>query len=99
MHPPTDTLSDDQWNTKAHREKMIELFFEKYNVPAFYLAKAPMLSRCERIAEWAPGRAPIAARGKLRSSHLTLLLLLPRAASPTAGVLPSWSMLAPSIRR
>lgn len=34
-----------QWNTRKHREHLVELLFEKYNVPALYLAKSPMLSR------------------------------------------------------
>lgn len=31
-------------NTKEVREKMAEIAFEKYNVPAFYLGKSPVLS-------------------------------------------------------
>ena len=33
-----------QWNTKAKRETLTELLFEKYKVPALYLAKSAVLS-------------------------------------------------------
>lgn len=33
-----------QWNSKAKREKITELMFEKYNVPAFFLCKNAVLS-------------------------------------------------------
>jgi len=33
-----------QWNTKAKREKLTELMFEKYNIPAFFLCKSAVLT-------------------------------------------------------
>lgn len=42
-HHPV-VMSEPAWNTKAKREKMTELLFEKYNVPAMYLVKSPVLS-------------------------------------------------------
>ena len=33
-----------QWNNKAKRERLTELMFEKYNVPAFFLCKNAVLS-------------------------------------------------------
>lgn len=30
--------TEPAWNTKENREKMIELAFEKFHFPAFYLA-------------------------------------------------------------
>ena len=33
-----------QWNSKQKREKLTELMFEKYNVPAFFLCKTAVLS-------------------------------------------------------
>ena len=37
-------LSEAPWNNKAKREKLTELMFEKYNVPAFFLCKNAVLS-------------------------------------------------------
>ena len=37
-------LTEPAWNTKAKREKTTEIMFEKFNVPAYYLAKSAMLS-------------------------------------------------------
>lgn len=34
----------EQWNTKKHREKIAEILFEKFKVPACYLAKSGMLA-------------------------------------------------------
>jgi len=36
--------SEAAWNTRPKREKITELFFEKYQVPAFFLVKSPVLS-------------------------------------------------------
>ena len=33
-----------QWNVKSKREKVTELMFETYNVPAFFLCKSAVLS-------------------------------------------------------
>lgn len=37
-------LCSIQSNTKDKREKLCELFFEKYNAPGFYLSKNAVLS-------------------------------------------------------
>ncbi len=37
------SLLTQQWNTKASRERFAELMFERYHVPALYVAPAPML--------------------------------------------------------
>lgn len=37
-------MTEPAWLTKGSREKLSELLFEKYQVPALYLAKAPVLS-------------------------------------------------------
>ncbi|MCP9257794.1 Actin-like protein 6A [Dirofilaria immitis] len=37
-------FSEAAWNTKANREKLTELMFEKYNVPTFYVVKNAVLS-------------------------------------------------------
>jgi len=37
-------ISEASWNENAHREKLTELIFEKFNVPAFFLAKSAVLS-------------------------------------------------------
>ena len=33
-----------QWNVRAKREKLTELMFEKYNIPAFFLCKSAVLT-------------------------------------------------------
>jgi len=33
-----------QWNTRAKREKLTELMFEHYNIPAFFLCKTAVLT-------------------------------------------------------
>ena len=33
-----------QWNPKQNREKLAELMFETYHVPAFFLSKSAVLS-------------------------------------------------------
>ncbi len=42
MHPVL--FSEASWNQKAKREKLTELIFEKYNVPAFFLVKSAVLT-------------------------------------------------------
>lgn len=42
LHPVM--MSEPAWNTKAKREKLTEVMFEKYNVPAFFLCKNAVLS-------------------------------------------------------
>lgn len=42
LHPVL--ISEASWNTRAKREKLTELIFEKYNVPAFFLIKNAVLS-------------------------------------------------------
>ncbi|KAK6184521.1 hypothetical protein SNE40_001833 [Patella caerulea] len=37
-------MSEPAWNTREKRERMTEIMFEKYNVPAFFLSKSPVLS-------------------------------------------------------
>lgn len=37
-------FTESAWNVKAKREKLMELMFEKYNVPAFYLVKNAVLA-------------------------------------------------------
>lgn len=32
-----------QWSNKVYREKLTEIMFEKYEVPAFFLGKTPAL--------------------------------------------------------
>lgn len=44
-------FSEAAWNVRNNREKLIELMFEKYNVPAFFLVKNAVL------AAFANGRA------------------------------------------
>uniref|UniRef100_A0AAQ4Q5L3 Actin-like protein 6A n=1 Tax=Gasterosteus aculeatus aculeatus TaxID=481459 RepID=A0AAQ4Q5L3_GASAC len=42
MHPVL--MSEASWNTRAKREKLTELMFEHYNIPAFFLCKSAVLS-------------------------------------------------------
>ena len=37
-------FSESSWNHKARREKLTEIMFEKYNVPAFFLVKNAVLA-------------------------------------------------------
>uniref|UniRef100_A0A1I8EF55 Actin n=1 Tax=Wuchereria bancrofti TaxID=6293 RepID=A0A1I8EF55_WUCBA len=43
-------FSEAAWNTKANREKLTELMFEKYNVPTFYVVKNAVLYANGRTA-------------------------------------------------
>lgn len=38
------TSSFLQWNIRGKRERLTELMFEKYNIPAFFLCKNAVLS-------------------------------------------------------
>lgn len=42
LHPVL--MSEPSWNTRNKREKLTELMFEKYNIPAFFLCKNAVLS-------------------------------------------------------
>lgn len=44
VYPLNLLFLSKQWNTKAKREKLTELMFEKYNVPAFYVVKNAVLT-------------------------------------------------------
>ena len=45
LSPLLILICDDmQWNVKSKREKLTQLMFEKYNVPAFFLCKDAVLS-------------------------------------------------------
>ena len=44
FHPNILFLTLPQWNTKQKREKLTELMFETYKVPAFFLCKTAVLS-------------------------------------------------------
>ena len=37
-------FSDPSWDTKANREKLCEMAFEKFDVPGFYLGRSAVLS-------------------------------------------------------
>ncbi|XP_061680631.1 actin-like protein 6A isoform X1 [Syngnathoides biaculeatus] len=45
LHPVL--MSEASWNTRAKREKLTELMFEHYNIPAFFLCKSAVLSASE----------------------------------------------------
>jgi actin-related protein len=50
-------MSEPPWNVKSKREKVTELMFETYNVPAFFLCKSAVLSAyvtSPYIAQWLP---------------------------------------------
>uniref|UniRef100_G3RK43 Actin-like protein 6B n=1 Tax=Gorilla gorilla gorilla TaxID=9595 RepID=G3RK43_GORGO len=50
LHPVL--MSEAPWNTRAKREKLTELMFEQYNIPAFFLCKTAVLT--EPVREGAP---------------------------------------------
>jgi actin-related protein 4 len=37
-------VTEPAWNSQKNREKTLEVCFEKFNVPAFYMAKQPVLA-------------------------------------------------------
>jgi len=42
LHPIL--MSEAPWNVRPKREKLTEIMFEKYNIPAFYLVKNAVLA-------------------------------------------------------
>ena len=45
--PPGDhpiLVTEPSWNSQANRERMAEIMFEKFNVPAFYIANTGVLN-------------------------------------------------------
>lgn len=42
LHPIL--MSEAPWNARAKREKLTELMFEHYNIPAFFLCKTAVLT-------------------------------------------------------
>ncbi|KAH1187985.1 hypothetical protein KIL84_020631, partial [Mauremys mutica] len=42
LHPVL--MSEAPWNTRAKREKLTELMFEHYAIPAFFLCKTAVLT-------------------------------------------------------
>jgi len=39
-------VTEPAWNTPANRERMAEIMFEEFQVPAFYIANTGVLSAC-----------------------------------------------------
>jgi len=39
-------VTEPAWNTPANREKMAEIMFEEFQVPAFYIANTGVLNTC-----------------------------------------------------
>lgn len=37
-------VTEPAWNTPANRERMAEIMFEEFNVPAFYIANTGVLN-------------------------------------------------------
>jgi actin-like protein 6A len=37
-------MTEPAWNTQANRERMAEILFEEFQVPAFYIANNGVLS-------------------------------------------------------
>lgn len=37
-------VTEPTWNTPANRERMAEIMFEEFNVPAFYIANTGVLN-------------------------------------------------------
>ncbi len=62
-------LSCLQWNTRAKREKLTELMFEHYNIPAFFLCKSAVLSAYPLLSPHPE------QDGKANTSHLCVPLL------------------------
>ncbi|NXL78776.1 ACL6B protein, partial [Leptocoma aspasia] len=62
LHPVL--MSEAPWNTRAKREKLTELMFEHYNIPAFFLCKTavltayPAVTRVTRVTPCIPAVSP-----------------------------------------
>ena len=39
-------VTEPAWNTAANRERMAEIMFEQFEVPAFYIANTGVLNAC-----------------------------------------------------
>lgn len=39
-------VTEPAWNTPANRERMAEILFEEFQVPAFYIANTGVLNAC-----------------------------------------------------
>lgn len=39
-------VTEPAWNTVANRERMAEIMFEEFDVPAFYIANTGVLNAC-----------------------------------------------------
>ena len=39
-------VTEPAWNTAANRERMAEIMFEEFDVPAFYIANTGVLNAC-----------------------------------------------------
>ncbi|KAF3690869.1 Actin-like protein 6A [Channa argus] len=52
LHPVL--MSEASWNTRAKREKLTELMFEHYNIPAFFLCKSAVLSASQTTISLVP---------------------------------------------
>ncbi|XP_005062306.1 PREDICTED: actin-like protein 6B [Ficedula albicollis] len=61
LHPVL--MSEAPWNTRAKREKLTELMFEHYNIPAFFLCKTAVLTAYPRAT---PGHCatPVSPPGR-----------------------------------
>ena len=44
IHQHPILMSEPAWNERSRREKLAEVMFEKYNIPAFFVCKSPVLS-------------------------------------------------------
>ena len=42
-------VTEPAWNTPEHRERMAEIMFEEFKVPAFYIANTGVLNACVAI--------------------------------------------------
>lgn len=56
---PSPPVLSSQWNTRAKREKLTELMFEQYNIPAFFLCKTAVLTAYPVAWQLCWGRARV----------------------------------------